>query len=121
MTNRTNPDAFNTKPAFPRLPGDLTHGAHLETDAIGPPRTFASKSQAVRTGRRRRTPTQLHPFQPALRKPLTRWAWSSGRNHGALVRTYISNAAGARETAFSNASFASAVRPSWPSAAAYQR
>ena len=69
----------------------------------------------------RRTLTQPQPFQPALRKPSTRWAWSSGRNHGALLRTYMSNAPGARETAFSNTSFASVVRPSWPSAAAGQR
>ena len=52
------------------------------------------------------------PSHPALRSPSTKWAWSSGRNHGTRLRIYMSNAAGARETALSSASFASAVRPS---------
>jgi len=89
---------------------ERTWRGHRVSVAIDPTRTFACKSRAVRIGRR--TSTQPQPFQPALRKPLTRWAWSSGRNHGALLRTYMSNTAGARERAFSNASFASAVRPS---------
>jgi hypothetical protein len=41
-----------------------------------------------------RGPTR-QPSHPALRSPSTRWAWSSGRNHGTRLCTYILNAAGA--------------------------
>lgn len=53
-----------------------------------------------------RSSMQPHPLHPALPRPSTKCAWSSGRNHGALLRTYISNAPGARETAFSSSSLA---------------
>lgn len=61
------------------------------------------------------------PSQPALRKPSIKWTWSSDRNHGTRLWTYILNAAGASEIAFSSHCFASALRPSWPKAAAGQR
>lgn len=34
--NHSNPDAFNTQPAFPRLPDNRTYGGHRESDAIDP-------------------------------------------------------------------------------------
>jgi hypothetical protein len=62
-----------------------------------------------------------HPSHPSLRRPSSRWAWSSDRYHGGRPRTYMSNAAGATAIAFSSATFASSVRPSCPSAAARKR
>ena len=62
-----------------------------------------------------------HSGNPAFRRPSSRCAWSSGRNHGARLRTYMSNEADPREIAFSSHSFAPSVRPSWASAAAIQR
>jgi hypothetical protein len=61
------------------------------------------------------------PSQPALRRPSTIWAWSSGRIHGTRLWTLVSNEAGKTVTAFSNASFASSIRPSCPNAAASHR
>jgi len=58
---------------------------------------------------------------PALRRPSIMWAWSSGRTPGRRLRISDSTCAGAIAIAFSSASFASAVRPSWPSAAASTR
>jgi hypothetical protein len=58
---------------------------------------------------------------PALRSPSIMWAWSSGRSPGWRSRTNLSNRAGAIALAFSSASFASVVRPIWPSAAASTR
>lgn len=99
-------------------------------DVNDPNRTFGNPTRDVvretsnnslQTEGMARSSMQPHPLHPALLRPSTRCAWSCGRNHGALLRTYISKAPGARETAFSSSSFASAVRPSWPSAAADQR
>jgi hypothetical protein len=53
-----------------------------------------------------------HPSHPALRRPSTMWAWSSGRIHGTRCRTYMSNEEGVMAMAFSNASFASSISPS---------
>ena len=58
---------------------------------------------------------------PALRRPSIMWAWSSGRTPGKRPRISLSTCSGAIAIAFSSASFASAVRPSWPSAAASTR
>ena len=71
---------------------------------------------------RSRTDRARQPTHPALPRPSSMWAWSSGRSPGWRSRTYprtqLSNPAGAIAMAFSSASFASAVRPIWPSAAA---
>jgi hypothetical protein len=61
------------------------------------------------------------PSHPALRRPSSMWAWSSGRLQGTRSPTYMSNEAGAMAIASSSALFASSIRPSWPSAAARQR
>jgi hypothetical protein len=50
-----------------------------------------------------------HPSQPALRRPSTMWAWSSGRCQGTRRRTYMSKEPGATAIAFSRAAFASAA------------
>ena len=122
--------------AVPELP-ECTNGQFLkgffvprtEDSNLAPP-SGASRRQSVRQGNqlverhppRRELETgaggrwrglnRRQPSHPALRSPSTKWAWSSGRNHGTRFRTYMSNAAGARETALSSASFASAMRPS---------
>jgi hypothetical protein len=49
---------------------------------------------------------------PALRRPSSMWAWSSGRCQGTSLRTYRSNEAGEVAIAFSSAPLASTVRPS---------
>jgi hypothetical protein len=84
--------------------------------------------QARRDGRRARgpqfapKPSRFHSSrQPALRRPSSTWAWSSGRTPGRRPRISASTCAGAIAIACSSASFASAVRPSWPSAAASTR
>src|SRR6516164_3645613 len=43
---------------------------------------------------RRETPGLAHPSQPALRRPSSIWAWSSGRIHGTRFLTYMSKEAG---------------------------
>ena len=93
-------------------------GTHQLCQLAPPP--DIDRLQRNRANTMSRGPTR-QPSHPALRRPSTRWAWSSGRNHGTRFCTYILNAAGATEMAFSSHSFASAVRPSWPSAAAGQR
>ena len=104
------------------LRGQPLLGAHDPNRTFGnPTRDVVRDGRTARCKGLARSSMQPHPLHPALPRPSTRCAWSSGRNHGALLRTYISNAPGARETAFSSSSFASAVRPSWPSAAADQR
>ena len=83
---------------------------HPQTDVNDPLRSFACKSLVVRIGQRRWTSTQPRAFRPALRKPLT----SDLRAETTVLSCgdTLSNAAGAQETAFSDARFASAVRPS---------
>src|SRR6516162_777370 len=62
-----------------------------------------------------------HPSQPALRRPSSIWAWSSGRIHGTRFLTYMSKEAGVIAIALVKASFASSMRPSAPRDAASHR
>src|SRR6516164_9970989 len=80
--------AFLVRPHQPRIPRHIGSEDRGETAGLG------------------------HPSQPALRRPSSIWAWSSGRNQGGRVWIYMSNMAGANAIAFCNAPCASPVGPS---------
>jgi hypothetical protein len=70
--------------------GEGTH--HLRQFARLP--DVDRRLQRNRANTMNRGPTR-QPSHPALRRPSTKWAWSSGRNHGTRLCTYILNAPGA--------------------------
>jgi hypothetical protein len=84
-------------------------------EAVGPrPRAFLiRKRQSAQIGGEDCSETAglAYPSHPALRRPSSIWAWSSGRCHGTRRRTNMSKAAGAIAMAFASASFASSMRP----------